>query len=184
MMRTLPPVKTGLSFEDYLDFEATATEKHEFIDGQLFMMAGATERHNRITGRFYALLLAAEDGTCKTYFADMKLRTPNDTGYYPDVLVVCDEEDNHPLVKRKPCLIIEVLSESTEAIDRGEKLGNYRLFESLQAYVLVNQHANRLEVYRHQDEGFWRYEVYENDDKVKLPCVNLELGVRQIYQGL
>ena len=142
--RPLPPIKTGLTFEDYLSFEETATEKHEFIDTQLFMMAGATERHNRITRRFYALLLAAEDDQCKTYFSDMKVRTPNDVGYYPDVLVVCDE-DNHPIVKRKPCLIIEVLSDSTEAIDRGEKLNNYRLFESLQAYVLVNQNVNRLD---------------------------------------
>jgi Uma2 family endonuclease len=184
MPRTLPPVKTGLTFKDYLNFEETATEKHEFIEGQLFMMAGATERHNRITGRFYALLLAAEDGRCRTYFSDMKLRTPNDIGYYPDVLVVCDEEDSHPLVKRKPCLIAEVLSDSTEAIDRGEKLGNYRLFEGLQAYVLVNQHVNRLEVYRRYDDGSWHYEVYEGEEKVKLPCTGLELTVHQLYQGL
>jgi Uma2 family endonuclease len=184
MARPLPPIKTGLTFEDYLSFEETVTEKHEFIDGQLFMMAGATERHNRITGHFYALLLAIEDGKCKTYFSDMKLRTPNDIGYYPDVLVVCDEEDNHPIVKHKPCLIIEVLSDSTETIDRGEKLNNYRLFESLQAYVLVNQHVNRIEMYRRQNDGFWRYEVYETGQSIKLPCANLELAVNQLYQGL
>jgi Uma2 family endonuclease len=184
MARTLPPVKTGLSFEDYLAFEEGSSEKHEFVHGEIFAMAGATERHNRLTGRFYALLLAAEDGKCRTYFSDMKLRTPNDVGYYPDVLVTCDEEDNHPLVKRKPCLIIEVLSESTEAIDRGEKLNNYRLFESLQAYILVNQHINRIEMYRRHEDGSWRYEVYEANDVLTLPCVGLELSVNQLYQGL
>jgi Uma2 family endonuclease len=184
MARSLPPVKTGLTFEDYLSFEKTAPEKHEFVHGEIFAMAGATEKHNRLAGRFYALLLAAEDGKCRTYFSDIKLRTPNDVGYYPDVLVVCDDTDDHPLIKRKPCLIIEVLSESTETIDRGEKLGNYRLFESLEAYVLVNQNANRIEMYRRYEDGSWHYEVYEGEQKVKLPCLGLEFAVNSLYQGL
>jgi Uma2 family endonuclease len=185
MARPLPPVKSGLSFEDYLAFEETATEKHEFVDGQLFMMAGSTERHNRLTLALAAKLLAASDSSlCRVLATDVKVRTPNDVGYYPDVLIVCDEEDNHPVVKRKPCLIAEVLSDSTEAIDRGEKLGNYRLFESLQAYVLVNQHINRIEVYRRHEDNSWRYEVYEASDTLRLPCVGLELSVNQLYQGL
>jgi Uma2 family endonuclease len=185
MARTLPPVKTGLSFEDYLTFEETVAEKHEFVHGEIFAMAGATEKHNRLALALAAKLLAESDGSlCHVLMSDMKVRTPNDVSYYPDVLVVCDDTDDHPLVKRKPCLIIEVLSESTEAIDRGEKLGNYRLFESLQAYVLVNQPINRLEVYRRFDDGSWRYEVYEADDTLILPCVELELTVNQLYQGL
>jgi Uma2 family endonuclease len=184
MARSLPPIKTGISFEDYLNFEQTSSEKHEFVHGEIFAMAGATERHNRLTGRFYALLLAAEDGKCRTYFSDMKLRTPNNVGYYPDVLVVCDESDDHPLVKRKPCLIIEILSDSTEAIDRGEKLGNYRLFESLKAYVLVNQTIQRVEMYRRHEDTSWRYESYEAGQHFKLPCVGLELAVDSLYQGL
>lgn len=99
-------------------------------------------------------------------------------------MVVCNEEDNHPLVKCKPCLIIEVLSDSTEAIDRGEKLGNYRLFESLQAYVLVNQNMKRLEVYHRQNDGSWRYESFDEGQTLRLPCVNLELSVDSLYQGL
>ena len=185
MARPLPPVKTGLSFEDYLSFEEVATEKHEFLDGQLFMMAGSTEKHNRLCLALAASLLAASDeSACRVLMADVKVRTPNDVGYYPDVLVVCDEEDNHPLVKRKPCLIVEVLSDSTEAIDRGEKLGNYRLFESLQAYLLVNQHLNRIEMYRRHEDGFWRYEVYEAGQSLQLPCLGLELAVDKLYQGL
>ena len=185
MARPLPPIKTGLTFEDYLSFEEKTNEKHEFIDGQLFMMAGTTERHNRLALALAAKLLAKSDTSgCRILMSDVKVRTPNDVGYYPDVLVVCDEEDNHPLVKRKPCLIIEVLSDSTEAIDRGEKLNNYRLFETLQAYVLVNQNVNRIEMYRRQDDGFWRYEVYETGQSLMLPCVNLELSINQLYQGL
>jgi Uma2 family endonuclease len=185
MARPLPPVKTGLTFEDYLAFEKTAPEKHEFVHGEIFAMAGSTEKHNRLALALAAKLLAESDGSlCRVLMSDVKVRTPNDVGYYPDVLVTCDEEDNHPLVKRKPCLIIEVLSESTEAIDRGEKLNNYRLFESLQAYVLVNQNINRIEMYRRHEDGSWRYEVYEANDVLTLPCVGLELSVNQLYQGL
>jgi Uma2 family endonuclease len=184
MARLEPPVKTGLTFEDYLAFEETSAEKHEFVDGQLFMMAGTTERHNRIAGRMYATILAAEDGDCKTYFADVKVQTPNDVGYYPDVLVSCDVTDDHPIVKRKPCLIVEVLSDRTEAIDRGEKLGNYRLFPSLQAYVLVNQNAERVEIYERDTNNFWRYKTYEAGETFRLPCVNLDLTVDSLYQNL
>ena len=144
MPRATKPVRTGLTFEQYLELEHASPVKHEFMDGQMFMLAGASDKHNHLAGRLYAWLLNAEKGACRTFFADMKVRTPAGVGYYPDVLVVCDEEDDDAYVKQKPCLIIEVLSPSTEAIDRGEKLHNYRTFESLQAYVLVNQEVMRL----------------------------------------
>jgi Uma2 family endonuclease len=114
----------------------------------------------------------------------VKLQTPNDVGYYPDVLVTCDTTDSHPVVKHKPCLIIEVLSDSTEAIDRGEKLNNYRLFSSLQAYVLVNQNTERVEIYNRDADGYWRYKTYEASEFFRLPCVNLELSVDSLYQNL
>jgi Uma2 family endonuclease len=185
MARSLPPIKTGISFEDYLSFEQTSTEKHEFVHGEIFAMAGATERHNRLALALAAKLLASDDTSlCRVLMSDVKVRTPNNVGYYPDVLVVCDESDDHPLVKRKPCLIIEILSDSTEAIDRGEKLSNYRLFESLQAYVLVNQTIQRVEMYRRHEDTSWRYESYEAGQHFKLPCVGLELAVDNLYQGL
>ena len=183
MARTDPPVKTGVTFEDYLEFEKTSEVKHEFLEGQLFMMAGTSDRHNRIAGRIYAALLAAETSPCRTYFADMKLKVSEDKGYYPDVLVVCDDADDAPYFKQKPCLIIEVLSDSTEAIDRGEKLHNYRKFESLQAYVLVNQNEQRAEVFR-RDGDVWVYEERENEDVLELPCAGLELPVSDLYTGV
>ena len=141
MARTAEPIKTGLTFEEYLEFEKTSQVKHEFVHGQLFMMAGTSDRHNRIAGRIYAQVLAAESGSCRTFFADMKVRTPDEIGYYPDVPVTCDEEDDGAYVKRQPCLIAEVLSDSTESINRDEKLRNYRKFESLQAYILIKKNS-------------------------------------------
>ena len=114
----------------------------------------------------------------------MKVRTPAGVGYYPNILVVCDEEDDDAYVKRNPCLIVEILSPSTEAIDRGEKLHNYRTFESLQAYVLVNQEVMMLEVYRREDDGTWRYEVSEVGETLTLPCLNIEFRTDDLYRGL
>ena len=114
----------------------------------------------------------------------MKVCTPAGVGYYPDILVICDEEDDDAYVKRNLCLIIEILSPSTEVIDRGEKLHNYRTFKSLQAYVLVNQEVMRLEVYRREEDGSWRYEVSEVGETLTLPCPNVELQVDDLYRGV
>ncbi|MEM7736399.1 MAG: Uma2 family endonuclease [Deinococcota bacterium] len=178
------PVKTDVGFEDYLEFETHSEHKHEFVGGELFMMAGASERHNRISGKLYARLLAAEMAPCRSYFADMKLKINEQTSYYPDVMVVCDDSDDHAYYKTKPCLIIEVLSDSTEAIDRGEKFHAYRKIGSLQAYVLVNQHHQRLEVFRLSDDGRWFLEDILDDKVLTLPCVNLSLSLEDVYAEL
>ena len=183
MSRTAEPVQTGVTFEEYLELEKTSPVKHEFIHGQLFLMAGSSDRHNRLAGRLYARLLSAETESCRTFFADMKVCTPDGVGYYPDVLVICDEEDDDAYVKRKPCLIVEVLSPSTEAVDRGEKLHNYLKFESLRAYVLVNQDVQRVELYERDEGGTWRYSVKERGERLELPCVGLELAVGELYVG-
>ena len=183
MPRTAEPVRTGLTFDEYLEFERASPAKHEFVDGQLFMMAGGNIRHNRLTLILAARLLAAETGTCRTFMADVKVRTPDDIGYYPDVLVTCDESDDDTHVQRKPCLIIEVLSSSTEAVDRGEKLRNYAKLESLQSYVLVSQNEPRLEIFRREESG-WRYEVKEAGEALTLPCLSLELVLDELYAGL
>ena len=184
MPRATKPVKTGLTFEEYLKLEHVSSIKHEFVDGQMFMLAGASDRHNRLAGRLYAWFLSAEEDSCLTYFADMKVRTPNGVGYYPDVLVTCDEEDDDLYVKRKPCLVVEILSPSTEAIDRGEKLHNYRTFGTLQAYVLVNQEVERVEIYRREEDGSWRYEEREAGESLRVPCLDFELRVDDLYSGI
>ena len=90
MSRAAEPIRSGLTFEEYLDLERHSPVKHEFIHGQVFVTAGASDRHNRLAGRLYARLLSAETGPCRTFFADMKVRTPDGVGYYPDVLVTCE----------------------------------------------------------------------------------------------
>lgn len=181
MSRTAP-TRTDLTFEAYLRLEQESPVKHEFVHGQMFMLAGASDRHNRISGRLYAYLLDAEAGSCQTFFADIKVRTPDGSSYYPDVLVTCEEDDDDAYVKRLPCLIIEVLSGSTEAVDRGEKLLNYQKLTSLQGYVLLSQDTPRAEIYTRLEDG-WRYEVREAGETVALPCVGLELPLDALYKG-
>ena len=164
-----------------MKLEKMSPAKHEFVHGQLFLVVGSSDRHNRLAGRLYARLLGAETGPCRTFFADMKVRTPDGVGYYPDVPVTCDEEDDAAYVKGKPCLTVEVLSPSTEAVDRGEKLRNYLKFRSLRAYVLVNQDVQRAEVYERDEGGTWRYSVRETGERLELPCVGLELTVGELY---
>lgn len=182
MSRTAP-VRTDLTFEEYSEAEEKSRDKHRFVHGQTFALAGASDRHNRIAGRLYARLLEAGTGPCRTFVADMKVRIPDGVSYYPDVLVTCDEGDDDAYVKRYPCLVIEVLSDATEAVDRGEKLPNYQKFGSLQGYVLLSQDLPRAEVYRRAEDG-WRYKVVEAGETLRLPCVGLELPLDALYQGL
>lgn len=114
--------------------------------------------------------------------SDVKLRTPENAIYYPDLMVLCDESDNDPYVKQRPSLVVEVLSESTRDTDRSEKWLSYPTLESLQAYVLLAQDTPRSEVFRRPAEG-WLYGK-KDGELLKLPCVNLEVTLSAIYSRL
>jgi Uma2 family endonuclease len=116
--------QTPLTPDEYLQLEAESTVKHEYVDGEVFAMAGASDVHVTIAGNLFALLRSHVRGTnCRVYIADMKARVEaRNCFYYPDVMVTCDERDRATSTyKRFPKLIVEVLSDSTEAFDRGDK---------------------------------------------------------------
>jgi Uma2 family endonuclease len=174
----------ALSIAEYLAFEEKSLSKHEYAVGQIFPMAGASERHNRIGGNVFARLHAASKGGPRTpYISDMRVKI-DQVIYYPDVMVSCDTEDRDPYLKSNPCLIIEVLSPSTERIDRGEKLYNYRQIAALQAYVLVSQDATRVDVYRRAD-GLWLFETYtELSDVISFECLDTQVSLAEIYERI
>jgi Uma2 family endonuclease len=176
-----------MTFEEYLEFEKRAEMKHEFVDGFIFAMAGANNTHNVISGNvFLNIGLAARAAKCRAYINDMKLRTPEPEGhgYYPDVFLTCNSDDLNTDVKTTACFIVEVLSKSTEDVDRGEKLQNYRKLSSLQAYILVSQKQKYVEIYRRMADGSWRYEVLENDGTLDLPCINASITLDEIYEDV
>lgn len=178
------PVRQA-TFEEYLELEKHSQVRHEFVDGYLFAMAGGTADHNRICSRLLRLIYdAAEASGCELFINDMIVQTPGGKGYYPDLFLTCEESDGRARFKQLPCWIIEVLSESTEAIDRGEKLHNYKTIPSLKAYVLVSQDQKLVEVYRRLEDGTWRYETLEGNDTLELPCLELKVGLEEIYRGI
>ena len=173
-----------MTVEEYLSFEAEAEVKHEFVDGFVFAMAGGTEAHDLISGAVYARArLAAAGKPCRAYMESVKLRVPSGNYYYPDVFVSCNEAEFGRSTKTTACFVVEVLSESTSDIDRGEKLHNYRKVEGLKAYVLVSQKSKLVEIYRALEDGSWRYETLE-EDSFRLPCLDLELSVEEVYEDV
>jgi len=172
--------KPLLSVDDYLAGERVSDVRHEYAAGQVFAMAGGSKRHNRISLKL-ASLLQASAGPCITHMADVLVRI-DQVFYYPDLMVVC-EPNSDAYVETNPCLIVEVLSDSTEAIDRREKLYNYQRIAHLQAYVLVAQNERRVDVFRRAGK-VWTFETHTGDNEITLDCPALSFTLDQLYSGM
>lgn len=175
-----------LTVEEYLKLEDTATVKHEYVAGTIHAHAGGTSRHNTISANVLAVLWnAARGGSCRVYGSDMKLRVAEDVFYYPDVMVVCgdDEAGDGALYQDAPCLIVEVTSPSTESIDRREKMHNYRKIPSLKAYLIVDQGRRWIERHWRDDEGFWQQGGLD-EGSMPVPCPETRLPLDEVYEGL
>jgi Uma2 family endonuclease len=179
--RRTPP----LTIDEYLRIEEGSALKHEFVAGELYALAGASERHNRIAMNISALLWnAARGGPCRVYGSDMRLRVADDAVYYPDVQVVCDPSEIEEQYTSSPCVIVEVLSPSTETIDRREKRLAYRRLSSLQAYMIVCRDEKRVARYwRDADNAWWDSEVHA-EGRVPFPCPEVVLTLSEIYEGV
>ena len=176
--------KAVFAAADYLTWEASQTERHEFIDGDVFAMAGAEDRHVTVCGNFYIALRQYLSGTpCRTYMAEMKLNVASANQYfYPDVMVTCSATDQaNPLIKSEPKLIIEVLSPSTAAYDRGLKFGYYRALPTLQEYVLVDLDTRITDCYRKGADGLWVLHPFGKGEAVKLASVDLEISAAALF---
>lgn len=174
-----------LSVEDYLALEETASIKHEYVAGQIYAMTGVTARHNRIALAIARHLAnAAGDGPSRVYASDVKVQTTEDAFYYPDVLVVCDEHDPGSLVMTAPCMIAEVLSPSTEAIDHREKLAAYTRIPTMRAYLIVHQDVKRVERYWRNDQGTWSNADVFGKGRLPVPCPEAKLTLDDIYRGI
>ena len=179
--------KLRMSEADYLDWESRAKEKHEYVAGEIFAMAGASERHNRIAGNvFFHLRQATRGHSCRAFMADMKLRIADHRSYYyPDVMLVCDDSDNHPIYKTAPCFIAEVLSPSTEAYDRGDKFAAYRRFTGLKTVLFLSQDRPHVECFTRGEDGRWILSEASGDTaSLALPAFGFELALADLYRDL
>jgi Uma2 family endonuclease len=178
------PDRILMSVEEYLVWEPTQEERYEYWDGEVVMMSGATRNHNRISANFFKLLDdALADRSCEVYIVDVKVQVePGQKYFYPDVVVTCDERDTDPQLVQFPCLIIEVLSPSTEAADRGKKFAKYRQSPSLQEYVLVQVAQPGVEVFRRNEQGKWVLSEYNLDEILRLESVDVEIAIADLYR--
>ncbi|MFO7884652.1 MAG: Uma2 family endonuclease [Desulfobacteraceae bacterium] len=190
-MNAQPQTKTRMTPEKYLEFERASELRHEYYDGEIFAMVGASLNHNRINRNIIRRLENQLEGSsCEAFISDMRVKVDELDKYtYPDIVIVCGDiklEDDKFDTLLNPIVIIEILieilSDSTEAYDRGTKFQHYRLVPSLQEYILVSQNSYLVERYVRSDEGSWRYFSYENmEHTMEIESVKCNLLLSDIY---
>lgn len=173
--------------EAYLAWESEQSERHEYVNGEVFLMTGTTTMHNVIGGNlFVALKNGLRGKPCRIYMADVKLRVETVNGYfYPDLMVTCSAHDRQqPLVQSEPTVVVEVLSDSTAGYDQGAKFENYRQLASLREYVLVAQGTASVLVYRRGEGVEWIVHPYHAGEVMALPSLELGIPVDLIYEDV
>jgi Uma2 family endonuclease len=176
-----------LTPEEYFAWEEQQEEKHEYFDGEVYAMSGGTLNHSEIAGNFNRLIgNHLEDSDCRVLNSDARIKIQSSEKYvYPDVSVTCDERDRDTTQYiTYPCLIVEVLSPSTEAYDRSKKFKLYRQSPSLIDYVLVNANEIEIDVFRKNDRGRWEEISYVVGDLVELDSIDFTFGIDRVYRGI
>jgi Uma2 family endonuclease len=178
---------TTMSASEYLAWEREQVERHEFLRGEVFAMSGGSFRHSALAAAIARDLgVAARGSDCRVHSSDRRVVvTPGEHYVYPDVTLVCgphEVAEGTSDVLANPRMIVEVLSRSTEAYDRGDKWVAYQRIPSLCEYVLVSQAVPRIEIFRREGEG-WHYEVVEAGERLVL-AGRFELEVDSLYEGI
>jgi Uma2 family endonuclease len=172
---------------EYLDLERKSEIRSEYIAGRIFAMSGASRRQSLIAGNLFGNIYAQLRGRpCEAHMSDIRVKVaPAGMYTYPDIVAVCGEprfEDAHVDTLLNPDVIIEVLSQTTEAYDRGEKFAHYRRIDSLREYVLVAQDKIRIEHYRRQGEQWVLSEISDPAGTLHLPAIDCHIEVGAIYE--
>ena len=180
----LAKLKNKIGIAEYIEGEEVSEIRHEYIYGEVYAMAGASDKHSVITGNIFGnLWIHLRNASCQPFSENMKLRADEQTFYYPDVMVACDETPVSSYYREEPVLLVEVLSPSTERIDRNEKLTLYKQIPTLQEYLIVWQDKTYVELYRKQSDNSWETEVYdEMDSTIKLDSIDFSLTLTEIYR--
>lgn len=176
-----------LTEREYLALERKSETRSEYLAGRIFVMSGATRRHNLIAGNLYREINSQLRGRpCEAYVSDMRVKVaPTGMYTYPDIVALCGEprlEDSHGDTLLNPAVIVEVLSDSTEAYDRGEKFAHYRRLETLREYVLVAQNKVRVEHYRREGDAWVLSEISDPEGTLHLPSIDCRVSVSAIYE--
>jgi Uma2 family endonuclease len=184
------PQPPYFSTEEYLQIEAASPIKHEYIDGRMYAMVGVSDPHNAIGVNLISMLRNHLRGSgCRVYYSDMKARLEErNRFFYPDVMVTCDPRDfatESLYFKRYPSLIVEILSDSTEAFDRGDKFEDYRTLESLREYVLISSKRPLVECYRRSELNLWVLQTFHREsESFQLQSIQFTGSMQQLYEDV
>ena len=184
----LPARQSRFDAQAYLDWEAEQIQKHEYFDGEVFAMSGASDAHVTIAGNLYmALRQHLRGGPCSVFISDMKLRVEEDKAFfYPDVFVTCADADRaQSHHKSAPSLVVEVLSPSTSAYDRGAKFASYRKLTSLREVALIDSERLSVDLFRRDEQGRWvLYPFDALGQQLELASVGLHLPIETLYEAV
>lgn len=178
-----------VSPEDYLRMEAQSPLRHEYVAGGIYAMTGASLRHNILGGNLYSALRAhLKTSPCRVFMEGVKLHVARDNAYYyPDVIVSCDPRlqsiTGDSVAIDQPTVLVEVLSASTEGVDRREKFLAYRKLASLKEYVLVQQEKIEIELFRRQGDVGWEHCVFSAGDELLLASLDFRCALSDVYEG-
>jgi Uma2 family endonuclease len=181
-----PAAAGRMTYAEYLAAEGLAEIRHEFLNGDVWAMSGGTPEHSALAAAIIREIgNALLDRRCRVFTSDLRIRI-GETGLstYPDVAVVCGQVETAPEdadAVTNPIVLVEVLSDSTEAYDRGAKFAHYRRIASLQAYVLVSQAEPRLEVYGRTDAGLWLLSEARGGETIEIAPLGVTLDVSAVY---
>jgi Uma2 family endonuclease len=181
--------RTGISEQDYLELERVSPIRHEYADGEIFAMSGGTIEHSSVAANILRELGNALQGRgYRALTSDMRINIPASGRYvYPDGSIVCARPqfvDAHRDTLVNPRVIIEVLSDSTEAYDRGDKFAQYRSVASIEEYVLASQKEARIEVFTRQPDGSWMLRVHGPGERVALRSLECAIEVDSVYRDV
>lgn len=181
------PDRNYMTSQEYLEWEERQDIKYEYVNGEVFAMTGGTIPHTTIALNLASALKSHLRGSgCRAYMADAKVGISEDGPFhYPDVVVSCDERDRQAIkFIQYPCLIVEVLSPSTEGYDRGGKFTHYRRIQTLREYVLIDAEKIGVECFRLNDRGLWELHPYEEGDEVHLTSVDFHFPMSLVYEDV
>jgi Uma2 family endonuclease len=180
--------KNRMTPDEYLEFERNSEIRHEYFEGEIFAMTGGSLNHNQISANIVRELgNQLKNSPCRAFASDMRVKVNEIEKYiYPDIVVVCGDIELEKIMGVEtllnPVVIMEILSTSTEAYDRGKKFTHYRLIPTLQEYFLVSQDYCQVEKYIRSDDGGWKYFSYEDMEQFfKIESIEFELPLSEIY---
>jgi len=183
---TMALAQQHLSLQDYLDWENQQPERHEYYRGEVFAMVGARRVHGRVVSNLNRRLAEQLDGTpCQVFPEGMKLQIADDAIFYPDLMVTCDAADlTTEMIFRAPTLLVEVLSPTTQAYDRGLKFAVYRRLPSLREYIVVDPEARRVEGFRRNEQGQWVLHDMSEGPALEAASIGCSVPLAQVFDGV